>query len=268
MNPTVVESWPKIRSNISYHAGKLGKSAEEIEATLKQLHALALACSSYSQQRKMAQCIGQLLLESDGAPLIYAPCCADYRNTTDGKTDFSAAGLGMGIPPLALQQIRFLQRIQEIVPQARPILLMPDQEGSKHEKARARGLTEEEIRDRICASAQALQKHVEGTGIAVSLFSVLMPNVVERELCVAEELLADPKALYVINDMAHSRASYYHQMDSRMIYADRSRLQARSAAQYVVLGQFAAQKRALLCSYNQESIPWYNRTEAVILSAP
>lgn len=256
--------WRRVRRGVLQEARRTGK-LDVAERVLTLLPTLIEQCGSASQHRRAIQRIALTLIQNDGAPSVIAPSCPDYAYR-EGRYTFG--GLGNDIALLTRMHVAFLLQVKELVPDMRVQILLADQEADDEELCRSCGIGSDEFRERVERSVVATRESVSVYGWTVSRFTDSVPTIVTDELAETQRLLADPSLRYRLTNDLISRAEMYARINPRMCPEQMFARTARTAAQYVVLGRYAAAQGFLICNHTTTNLSWYGDTGAAVLHNP
>jgi len=102
----------------------------------------------------------------------------------------------------------------------------------------------------------------------VQLMTEAIPNLVEKELLISEQIRNDKKLSQRIITEMHSRAEMYRKIRYSLTTQEMVQRTIRTAAQYVAFGEYADQQGYLICNHTTTNLSWYLQTQAVFLHNP
>lgn len=255
-------NWKKTRKALSQEL-RGGPFADRAEHAINHLLPLLALCGEGSWNRRAALRIARALVPE--RPLILAPCCPDYGHD-DGRYTFH--GLGEGVSLLAERHIAFLERVAPVIPTAEIRLLLADQEVDDEEILRAVGVDAAEFRIRMDASLAATRERVAAHGWDVQFMTHAIPDLRQSEAAhasrIAENRSLDPR----VTTETIQRQPLYQRVNRFMPLPEMRRRTIRTAAQYLAMGHYAAERNALVCNHTTTNLAWYAETSAAILHNP
>lgn len=236
---------------------------DRLETTLTALPRIVAACGEYSQTRRMATLIGNMLLS--GQHRIVVPCCPDYSH--DGSR-YTFRNLHGGVSLLALKHIAFLEKIAMLLPNAEATFLYADHEADDIELLRVTGKTKDEftvlVRDSIAATQEKIATH----GWTAYAMTDLMPDLVTEEEKAYRWITENPDFKRRIDSETMDRAEMYFKIRRTLTDAEMRERTVRTAAQYVAFGRFAAEQKCFVLNHTTVNLSWYLQTEVAILHNP
>ncbi len=262
MGITLFTDWFRVRKTLTQETR--GQAASQrVDRVMEILPSLLAQCGEGSQARRSVLKIARALVVE--SPLVYAPCCPDYTHA-NGRYTFR--GLGEGVSLLAERQIRFLEPIAELLPEAQIVLLLADQESEDVEIRQAIGVDKSTFDERIARSLQALQERVHPFGWAARAMTNEVPTLIDEEHRIANELINDPGKSQRLQTEMCQRCTMHDRIRHAMPTEERFRRTVRTAAQYVALGRAALERRALICNHTTTNLSWYNELDVAVLHNP
>lgn len=253
----------RLGSALRQAARKCG-SAQDVEEAISTVSRIIELCGPGSSSKQMAFRIGLLLLRQP-QPTILVPVCPDYSHE-DGLYTFK--GLGSGVPLLAKLHVSFLEQVRMIVPSLSAVFLIADQESEDAALCRSVGLTQDAFLQQVTESALATHEFVDKLGWKACAMSTYVPELKVREANVATRMSQDPSLHNRIQTETMQRASMYRRIDSLLTYERMRERTIRTAAQYVVMGEFAERNGLGICNHTTVNLSWYLKTEVALLHNP
>lgn len=205
--------------------------------------------------------LGRTMLFSP-APTILAPCCPDYGHK-DGQYDFS--GLHGGVSLLAQRQIEFLTGLTAQRLQLPVCLIYADQEAEDTELCGVVQQTRESFIGLVESSIRQTSRVVP-TDWRVRKFSEILPHLSTEEKVEGQRLLCEEAA--VINRDTHARRIMYERINPRFTWEQMQHRTARTAAQYLILGRWAAQNGYIISNHTTVNLQWYRKTGVGLIHNP
>jgi hypothetical protein len=233
-----------------------------VDKTVYMLAQIAEVCGEYSQTRKMLIRIGKLLLR--GKPKILVPVCPDYAHE-GGKYTFN--GLGGGVSLLTQQHIASLQSLIGILPDFEVLILMADHEADDTALVQTTGKSRDEFLALLDSSIRATRIVVEPLVWNVARMTEIIPSLIQDEKEVYQWICGNRRFEHRIIADTIQRAGMY----AKYGYLNTAEMQertARTSAQYVALGRFAARNGYLVCNHTTTNLSWYLQTDVAVLHNP
>ncbi len=231
------------------------------ESTVTSLDVLLKHLGDQSQSQLMQKRIGQILMR--GNVSIVAPSCPDYTHQ-DGVYTFR--GLGNGVPLLAQHQIKILQVIQDILPEAEISIVVADQERYDAALRNRVGLSEEEFLSRVDSSIASIITEVQPEWNVLRM-TERFPRLVSLEQQIAAEIASSDKYRARIQSDTLSRAAMYRKIG--VVDADTMMARTvRTAAQYAALAEISASEDVLNCNHQTVNLSWFKEGGAAVLHNP
>lgn len=255
--------WHGVMKLVKSRARQKGVSSEEI---LKILSGMCFQSGEFSHSREMLIRLATVLIDNTPTTII-APCCPDYTHT-DGRYDFR--GVSGGISLLAQKHIRFLRSVSDIfTSQPQIVLLIADHEADDPELCKAIGRSRDEFQTQIAQSIDSTRSAVSGFGWKVFPMTSVIPTLIETETELTSWLLRTPDYAKRIVQETQVRAQMYYRLNPSFGREQMVERTAKTAAQYIAVGQFAAAKGWIVCNHTTTNLSWYKRaTSAAILHNP
>ena len=210
-----------------------------------------------SRTKVMGDRIGLVIARTNEQPVIIAPSCLDYSHR-DGAYDFRSVGTGVSL--LGERQIRFLERLTRVLPQAEVRILMPNQEADDPVLSRAVGRSREELLACVEASVAATRAKVASRGWQVRLMTDEIPNLVETEEQLTAKLMSDGQYFSRIVGETVARLRMYERICPQASFSELMERSARTSAQYLVMGEYVARHGYLVSSHTTTNLGWYLET--------
>lgn len=260
MNDSI--NWRGIKIAVTQEARHKGKNADVDEA-LERLRGLTTICGTFSCSRKMLVRIGTRLL--DKKLIILAPYCPDYSNA-NGRYTFRELHGGLSL--LAKMHIDFLQKVVEILPDAKPILLVADLEAEDGEIRRAVHKTREEFSALVACTLQATRKAIVSFGWQAEFMTTFLPDLALQEKEIAKWISENKAFNQRIATETVDRAEMYRKIRNSFTTDEMIQRTVRTAAQYVAIGRYAHQQDFLICNHTTTNLSWYLQTGVAVLHNP
>ncbi len=255
----------RIRTSLNNEARQTGRDEGEVTAVIEVLATLLELCGEASSARKMVFRIGQTLLQSQLRPMIWAPACPDYDHE-NGQYNFQ--GLNGGVSLLTQQHIAFLHQVIEVLPLATVTILVADQEAEDIELCRVCGKTPEEFHELVTESIMTTREAVAELGWTVEPMTAAIPDFHEQEQAIAARFLDDPTLKQRIKSETWQRAKMYYRIRLSFTHAEMEQRTVRTAAQYVMLGEYTRNNSYLICNHTTTNLSWYKDAGAAVLHNP
>ncbi len=230
------------------------KGSEEINDVLRKLEFLTSECGEITGNRKMLNRIGKVLL-TENPIIVLTPCCQT---------------LNSGSKLLVERHIVFLQKVFKIIPSISPLFLVADHESEDVELCSAVGKTQEEFCLMTKKSMADINSLIEFFGWKAALMSETIPNLIQRENEIAQWIANENQFKVRLITETAARGNLYHNIyrAKPMTVKEQMQRTIKTAAQYVVMGEFADQNNFLICNHTTSNLAWYLQTEAAILHNP
>ncbi len=228
------------------------KSDSEIDLLHKTLIKISEICGEFSKNKKMVQKIGLYLL--NGPTTIMVPVCQDYTS----KSDFGK------IPPLVKRHVRFLKDIELLLPSIKIMFLLDDQEAYDEKLCNSIGKSQAEFLQCVLNSLTATRKYVAKMGWSVFTTTEIIKDSLEREKNTVEYLSGVQFKQRFIIETAR-QVDRYLKVHLSITFEEMCKRSIKNAAQYIVIGNWAAAQKYLLCTHTTINLNWYLQTEAAIL---
>ncbi|MEK7193297.1 MAG: hypothetical protein AAB652_00740 [Patescibacteria group bacterium] len=260
--------WQRIERAIKQEARRYNtenKVGWALEATKRVIDFSGPASSS----RAMCVRIGKILL-GDTQTIIVPSCPMHYAYENDR---FAFAGVNPGVSFLTEKHIEFLKKITGVLPEAKPIILIPDQEANDPDLLGAMKISAEELAEVMYKSIEATKNAVEPLGWQAKAMTEAVPDLSEREKQAAEWIRESEEFTLRINNDTIARQAMYYALASAgrragMPVEEMVHRTIRTAAQYVAIGRYTAEKGYLVVSHTTTNLMWYFQTDAAVLHNP
>lgn len=265
MDPHAVPftDWSKTRKALSQQLRQT-PDLMRLEFAMELLPQVIQLCGEHSRHRRMVLKIARAL--SVERPTIYAPCCPDYSH--DGQR-YNFRGLGSGVSLLAEKHLEFLaERVSPLLPRARIIFLIADQEADDPDLVTAAGISHAEFMRRIQLSLDALRVRTAAYGWEAGFMTEQIPGLREQEAMFAQALRSDQAKSARIQTETLARSPMYRMIRPNMAVPQMLERTIRTAAQYLIMGELAARQNALICNHTTTNLAWYGETGAALLHNP
>jgi hypothetical protein len=253
--------WKRTEVALRQEAARQNKMAkvENILFTLKQIYSLV---GSYSQNRRMLLKIGKTLLSEKA--LLLVPCCPDYPHV-NGRYIFG--GIGSGISLLAQKHIDFLNQLQGLL--CLPVVMVyADHEADDLELVKNTNTPREEFLNRISQSIVRTQQAVAEKGWQVRTMTEVIRNLVSSEALARQFIANRPEYHKRINNETLARSEMYWRINHTLTWQAQRERTITTAAQYYVLGDFAAKNNYIVCNHTTVNLSWYLQTDAAVIHNP
>lgn len=228
----------------------------KLESDLKYIYdaliKISEICGEFSKNKKMLQKIGVSLLND--ADTIMVPVCQDYTS----KTDFG------DVPPLVKRHFSFLIEVQKILPSIKIMFLLDDQEAYDEKLCHSMGKTQVEFLECISNSLNKTREYISTAGWSAFTTTEMIQDSLQREKdavnCLSGEQL---KHRFITETTRQSER--YLKVHLTITFEEMCRRSVKNAAQYVVLGNFAAENNYILCTHTTINLNWYLQTKAAVI---
>ncbi len=253
--------WRRVRQGLAQYARQRGINSNRMSSVSHALHEITRLCGEATQSRKALYRLGCALLQD--RPHILVPICPDYTNR-NGK--FTFEGLGSGVPILLQLHMKFLLRVKEWIPRMRVTFLLADQESQVPELCAILKVTPTEFRCCIERSIHAASQFLETSRWKIVRMTQYIPHFSALKIAQAEALSCDEELRAYLDELTQARASFYRRIGyDPTVWLMRT---TQNAAEYLVLGRFAAERRAIVCNHSTANLAWFNRTGTAVLHDP
>ena len=256
------QSKDRLWSALHQAARQRGVSLDRVEEAAVATRTLVALCGEQSTSRQMQFRIGVALLS--GNVHIVAPVCPDYTHE-NGKYTFR--GVGGGTSLLAQLQIRFLRNIVQQLTACRVTLIVADHEADDGALCVALGKSQDEFRSLIQESVQATRDAVKNFGWGAEAMTDVIPSLVAEEREEAEAIRTDHALLSRVMTDTICRSNMYAKI-GRFTGEEMVERTIRTAAQYRVMGRFAARNNLLVSNHSTVNLSWYREAGAAVLHNP
>lgn len=247
-----------LRQEISHQ--QLSVDADKILYVTNQVLEL---CGEASQSRSATARIVTSLARCNLSPTIVAPCCPDYGHY-NGVYNFN--GINGDISLLAQQQIEFLEKLQLILPGMTVQMLYADQEALDPVLCMASQVNTQEFLALVESSAYQTKLAVGKYGWQVGFMSQLVPRFFAEERRYMG-LISSPKYSERIRKETFQRVGMYRRL-ARMGSEEMQQRTIRTAAQYLVLGDYVKSFDGMISNHTTTNLRWYNDAQASVLHNP
>ena len=220
-------------------------------------------CGETTKTKKMLLRLGTVLVKTDTSKIL-VPVCPDYAH--DGEK-YTFNGLNGGISLLTQKHIAFLRSLFGILPEFQVLLLMADHEADDAALVRTTGKTKEEFLELLDSSIEQTRMAVAPFGWQVERMTSVFPSLVQDEREIYQWISNEPKFQQRIVTDTIKRMGMYAKYGNLGVEEMRERT-ARTSAQYMALGRFAAREGFLICNHTTTNLSWYLQTEAAVLHNP
>ncbi len=247
-------NWAQVKNFLLQQNKLLGcpKSEDEIQKLYETLTQISVICGEFSQNRKMIQRIGGYLL--DDADTILVPVCQDYT-----AKDFFGE-----IPPLVKRHVPFLKRMMELLPSIKIMFLLDDQEAYDAKLCRSVGKSQEDFLECVHNSLELTREYITPMGWSVFTTTEMIQDSLLKEKSAVEYLSGKQFRQRFITETAR-QVDRYRKVHFSITFEEMCERSIKNAAQYVVLGDWAATQRYLVCTHTTINLGWYLQTQAAIL---
>ncbi len=230
------------------------------QVTDKTLRVIEL-CGEFSNNRVMALRIGLALLETElkGSRTLLVPVCLNYGKLGNCKEDVITF-LG--------RHKAFLEAVTAAVPLLKPTFLVPNHEVANETLCRTSRISSEDLRGLMAEVKAIVSQVVASHEWTCSNMLEIIPDIGRREQEVFESIRTQSKFTSKIHAQTHLRRHMYLQGTYAMDFEDMKLRTMQTAAQYIVLGNFAAGREMLICNHTTTSLGWYMETGAAVLNNP
>ena len=240
-----------------------GRERGNGEKAIERAKRIIARCGPSTHTRVMAQRIARACLR--GSPAVVVPVCPDYAH--DGTRYTFQGPLGTGVSLLAQRHIAFLEPLvrEDLI---HVELLYADQESLDERLCASAGIKADTFVLHVLESVDATMRYCldHSLPIQVTTMTERFPELGERERTAAIRVIQNETALIQLDTMA--RRSMYHTIDRRMSWEEMRQRTARTAAQYLALGELASSQGWLVANHSTVNLRWYLRTEVGVLHNP
>lgn len=228
------------------------KSEVDIQKLHETLTQISAICGEFSQNKKMIQRIGGYLLND--VDTILVPVCQDYTSK-----DFFG-----GIPPLVKRHIHFLKKMVEVLPSIKIMFLLDDQEAYDAKLCRSVGKSQEDFLQCVRNSLELTREYIAPMGWSVFTTTEMIQESLLKEKSAVEYLSGEQFRQRFITETAR-QVDRYRKVHFSITFEEMCERSIKNAAQYIVLGNWAASLRYLVCTHTTINLGWYLQTEAAVL---
>lgn len=238
---------------------RIRRAYRTVEEVVVWLQVIADSGGEYAKGGLLA--LGRTLLFSP-TPIILAPCCPDYGHK-NGEYNFS--GLYGGVSLLAQRQIDFLTNISSRGLVLPVYLVYADQEAEDGELCRVVRQSREAFLALVDSSVRKTSLVVPA-GWQVGKFSEILPDLLAQEIAEVERLMREEPL--IVNRDTHARKTMYERINPRFTWGEMQLRTARTAAQYLILGQLAVQDGYIISNHTTVNLQWYRKTGVGLIRNP
>lgn len=255
-------SWSRLATTLRQEIchQKLDVDSEKILRTTQQVLEL---CGNASQNRSSAARIVTGLARCNLSPTIIAPCCPDYGHF-NGVYNFN--GLNGGISLLAMQQIEFLKQLQIVLPEMKVQMLYADQEAHDPLLCEVSQVSTQEFLALVESSAYQTKLAVAEYGWQVGFMSKIVPQFFAEEHRYIQ-FISSLQYAERIRKETNQRISMYRRL-ARMEIEEMQQRTIRTAAQYMVLGDYVRSFDGMISNHTTTNLRWYNDAQVAVLHNP
>lgn len=254
--------WKRVRSALFQYAREHDIESCRVPEVLGTLSRILDLCGDYSKNRRNLYRLGIVLLQE--CPHILAPACPDYTNA---RGRFTYKGLGDGLPMLVKRHAMFLHKVCAVVPKLRVTFLIADHEACVKPLCEIMGVTTQEFKARVGRSIAKAKMYVAPYQWLVCGFTEMIPGFSQQESRLVSQLMQDPRLQRRFASETLARISFYQKVG----YTDPQQWRLRTyhnAAQYLVLGRFAASHNLMVCNHHTASLGWFTKAGNAYLDNP
>jgi hypothetical protein len=248
INWTQIKSFLLQQNKILKHP----KSEFEVDKLYSTLIKISEICGEFSKNKKMIQRIGEYLLND--VKTIMVPVCQDYTS----KEFFG------GIPPLVKRHVEFLKEIVLLIPSIKILFLLDDQEAFDEKLCRSIGKSQGEFLLCINNSLKETREYLEPMGWSVFTTTEMITDSLLKEKAAVEYLSGKQFKQRFVTETAR-QSDRYLKVHLSITFEEMCQRSIKNAAQYVVLGNWAASQKYLLCTHTTINLGWYLQTKAAVL---
>ncbi len=234
-----------------------------LPSILEKLQSLCPHVGEYSKSRSMMTRIGKCLLQPEC--FIWAPACPDYAHT-NGRYNFQSIGGGLSL--LAEKHILFLRTVTRLLGIRNVTILIADHEADDEVICKSIGKTREEFLELIRASKIFTLEAVSSLGWSVELMTDVMPLLIKKEEEKQNYIRGQASFEAHLFRETNDRIELYQKISNTLGFDDMKMRTVRTAAQYLALGEFAAEKGAIIANHTTTNLSWYLKTDVAVLHNP
>jgi hypothetical protein len=253
--------WKRVRGALFREAQTIDGALERLDRVQTLLPKLIALCGTYSQSRKIALKVGRIMLGA--APQIIVPTCPAYPSR-EGKFR-KVTTLGCGVSLVTRRHRPFLKRLVELVPEARITILVADHEARDPALQKATRLSQEEFSRRMAETVRATRRSVAPLGWEVLPFSEFFPSFLQCRAANIRWIGANPEFEAHIAADTLARERFYRLFCAAETPKAKRDRTVKTAAEYVCLGRFAAERGLLIVNHTTTNLAWYLKTEVGVL---
>ncbi len=240
------------------------KCARDVEDVIGLVEKLIEQSGTQSGNRQTLYRLAKVLL-LNATPRIIAPVCPDYSHA-DGRYTFR--GISNGVPLLAKKHTVFLDVVCEVLPSCEVLMLVADHEADDEALCRAVNTSQGHFRDMVAGSVLALRKELASRHWSVECMTSVIPNLVEEELTISARIGSNASLASRLASETFARSDMYLRISRNFSREEMLARTIKTAAQYVVMGEFAAKHGNIVCNHTTTNLSWYRETDAALLHNP
>lgn len=256
-------NWARLRKSLLQEKD-IADTPARVEEVLTILQSISDLCGDYSHSRKMILRIARVMLRNP-QPQIIAPVCPDYSHE---KGKYTFRSLNNGVSLLTENHVAFLKKFSTFLPKAKITFLLADHEADDKDICRIVGKTNQEFVQLVNESLVKTNDMVSSCGWNAMLMTDAIPNLLEREYNISNLISNNSEFDSRIKKESIQRLEMYRRINRD--FSDQEILQrtVRTAAQYVAMGEFVAEREYILCNHTTTNLSWYLQTNAAVLHNP
>lgn len=218
-------------------------------------------CGHYTQNRRTMIALGIALMQKN--PRLLATVCPDY---THHGGHYTYEGMGDGVPLLLRLHRDFLRKVCRLVPNLEVRFLIADHEADFAPLRDSVSLSRREFRERVDRSVAASSRVLQRRGWTVNTFTRGVPGYMPRVRALTRRLQADPAFTARFAAETLSRSQFYTRVGyPTEVWRERT---IQIAAQYLVLGEYCARNKIIVCNHTTISLGWFQKAGAAFLENP
>lgn len=247
-------NWPQIKKFLLQQNKLLAypKSEADIQKLYETLTKISIICGEFSKNKKMIQRIGNYLLKDVNTILV--PVCQDYTS----KEHFGE------IPPLVKRHVPFLKDITALLPSIKIMFLLDDQEAYDAQLCRSVGRSQTDFLQCVHNSLDATREYIAPMGWSIFTTTEMIPDSLSKEEAAIKHLSGVQFKQRFVTETAR-QVDRYLKVHRSLTFEEMCERSIKNAAQYVVLGDWAASQQYFLCTHTTINLGWYLQTEATVL---
>ena len=256
-------NWNKYQKALEQFSRKTN-TQHHLDAVMQRSEALFQICGPSTHNNRAMLKIGYTLLQSNEMKIL-APCCPDYSHHR-GMYTFDK--LNGGISLLAINQIEFLRALVKLGVKVFAKLVYADQEVDDWRMLDKVRTSESEFMHRINQSLAATKKLLKDDGWDVDLMTQLISSFRDKERELTLMIEANQSWRHRLQTETLQRTEMYLRIQNPLPAADALKRTIRTAAQYMVLGNYAKETGYLISNHTTTNLGWYAETNAGVLHNP